>query len=244
MCWNTKITHMCITLNYFSYRVPAPVRMNFLQLSTVVALLPVLLQAQDIGSLSWCWTMGCINNRLRAIENCIGARIDKYCTDNVVQWVSQVNAYSTQYDGGLYSANQIRGKPDVYPNYGDEYGAWEPDDYDQTDYIEVEFPEALYVKKIAIYETYSAGGVKRISAKNSLGQWEELWSTDQVSFIEEARIFSPILRDLGFPIKEIRIDTDSNVASDYVTLDAVSMTGTRDCSQCSDACSCYNKSLD
>ena len=57
--------------------------------------------------------------------------------------------------------------------------------------LKVTFAEKLYVKSISIYETYNAGGVQTLQLKYLGNQWKTLWSTDSVSKIEKARIFSP-----------------------------------------------------
>jgi hypothetical protein len=39
------------------------------------------------------------------------------------QWVDAVTAYSTEY-GGSWSASEVTGPPDIYPQYGDIGGSW------------------------------------------------------------------------------------------------------------------------
>ena len=56
------------------------------------------------------------------------------------------------------------------------------------------FQMAVYITGIEIYETYHAGGVKAILGKADEGQWQTLWTTQQVEVITKARIFSPPLK--------------------------------------------------
>ena len=66
-------------------------------------------------------------------------------------------------------------------------------------FFQLEFQEAIFIKCVAIYETYHGGKVKAILGrrKNSGSawetQWHKLWSTTQIQDIKEARIFSPSL---------------------------------------------------
>ncbi len=55
----------------------------------------------------------------------------------------------------------------------------------------MKFAEKVYLDKVYIYETYYAGGVKRVSAKHPNGKWKELWSTEKVSVLSQARLFEP-----------------------------------------------------
>ncbi len=76
-----------------------------------------------------------------------------------------------------WSAQCIIGTPKVYPNYGDLQNAWaQASDFHSNHFIELEFPEEVYVTKLNIYETYHAGGVVRIKLKNLLkNSWKLVW---------------------------------------------------------------------
>ena len=50
------------------------------------------------------------------------------------------------------------------------------------------------MSRIDIYETFHAGGVKAVLAKDPGGQWQQLWKTESVENIEQARIFSPPIK--------------------------------------------------
>ncbi len=57
--------------------------------------------------------------------------------------------------------------------------------------IKVEFEKYVFVSEIEIYETYNAGGVKKIFTKAENEIWELLWETSQIEVIRNSRIFSP-----------------------------------------------------
>ena len=60
--------------------------------------------------------------------------------------------------------------------------------------FQVMFHMAVYTTGIEIYETYHAGGVKAILGKADEGQWQTLWTTQQVQVLRKARILSPPLK--------------------------------------------------
>ena len=147
--------------------------------------------------------------------------------DDHKQWVHKVLSYSSEYSSKDGSANQVKGKPDVYPDYGDKEEAWTSKYLDEFQFIEVMFKDALFVRSLNIYETFHAGGVKSIFGRNPTGNWQKLWGINHVQDIKEARIFSPPLKIVEFPIKVIRIEIDCTVADSWVEIDAIQMIGTK-----------------
>lgn len=57
--------------------------------------------------------------------------------------------------------------------------------------FQVKFQKKVFLREINIYETYHAGGVKKISAKDMQGNWVMVYKTHRLQNIEKSRIFSP-----------------------------------------------------
>ncbi|XP_052233558.1 uncharacterized protein LOC127846389 isoform X3 [Dreissena polymorpha] len=151
------------------------------------------------------------------------------CDENEWQWVSGVLNFSSQYNTGTYSAQQILGVPDVYPSYGDLHGAWASKDIDANQFLEFQFATPVYVTKVDVYETYNAGGVKAVKCLDVSGTWITLWSTPQVSRIQSARIFSPSFTSTTPCFSnQIRLDIDCTLANTWVEIDAVRLHGPKD----------------
>ncbi|XP_061164565.1 F-box/LRR-repeat protein 4-like [Saccostrea echinata] len=130
---------------------------------------------------------------------------------------------------GRYSAKQIVGKPNVYPRYGDSQGTWTQatGQLNENQFIQVRFPEKVWITEVNIYETYNAGTVKRILAKNKENQWEEIFAVSHVHpiMIRKARKFSPKIKKVNFPVNELRIEVDCSVSPSWVEIDAVEIVG-------------------
>ncbi len=74
------------------------------------------------------------------------------------QWAMTASA-SSEYGSGDWSAKQMLGRPDFYPNYGDSGYAWAPAYRDDgLQWVELGFAEAVYVERVEIYETFNPGG--------------------------------------------------------------------------------------
>ena len=59
--------------------------------------------------------------------------------------------------------------------------------------LQVEFEEEVYIDRVDIYETYHAGAVTRVAAKDDGGSWVTLWS-GEAKVIKSSRIFSPTIQ--------------------------------------------------
>jgi speckle-type POZ protein len=170
----------------------------------------------------------------------------------IKQWVSEVIEFSSEYDNvnqfttfNLFlnfknqlfintnlkvnwSAVQIIGQPKVYPEYGDRHGAWAQRDRDSQQFIVVKFAQSIYLTALNIYETYHAGGIVRIKARNNeADQWVTVWESpnQQPEVVQQSRIFSPILEKITFKTDAIRLDVDCSLANSWCEIDAIEMIG-------------------
>ncbi|XP_067664338.1 TD and POZ domain-containing protein 3-like [Haliotis asinina] len=150
---------------------------------------------------------------------------DMSATGVLQQWASTVTSFSSQYDSDGWPASVVVGQPRVYPRYGDIQGAWAPRTCDSKQFIELGYDTPVYMSSINIYETFNAGGVKKLSVRSPRGTWETIWETPRVQVIKASRIFSPDIKIPKFRTKEVRIDVDCSVAQSWVEIDAVMLVG-------------------
>jgi hypothetical protein len=141
-------------------------------------------------------------------------------------FVSKVISFSSQYNTSGWGANQVIGEPRVYPRYGDLQGSWAPRDCTQ-EYLEVEFPEELFINAISIYETYNAGAVTDIGAWDSIAQCYVPIYHGTPRVIGQSRIFEPNIENLNFKCNQLRIDIDCTVAGTWCEIDAIKIKGLR-----------------
>ncbi|MBN1944492.1 MAG: hypothetical protein JW797_02395 [Bradymonadales bacterium] len=95
-------------------------------------------------------------------------------------WASQVDEYSSQFSPSFGAAIQALGRPDVYPRYGDDMGAWAPSVPDAgQEWIVVGFvPDAL-ARAILIVETCNPDALVRIEDMTDPHQPQVLWQNFQ-----------------------------------------------------------------
>ncbi|XP_076361946.1 F-box/LRR-repeat protein 4-like isoform X3 [Tachypleus tridentatus] len=171
------------------------------------------------------------------------------------QYVSDVVDFSSQYGSDFsisYTAANIIGKPNIYPNYGDftkafitrTYGPWwsicpsasqcflsplPKGRYVQSqDFIEIQFEEKVSPLRIDIYETYNPGSVVRISAFDaSEVKWHELWSGPPQFVKSKARLFSPKISNANFLTNHLFVEFYHKHLSYYSEIDAILLVGTK-----------------
>ncbi|XP_048760253.2 F-box/LRR-repeat protein 4-like [Ostrea edulis] len=142
------------------------------------------------------------------------------------QWVSSVLNFSSQYDTAGWSASQVVGAPKVYPRYGDIRGAWATRTKTDKEFVELKYEQKVYPQEINVYETYHAGGTKKVQGKTDSGTWFTLYETDKIELIKESRIFKVPLKETNIPMDTLRVEIDCTVAATWVEIDAVELVGT------------------
>ncbi|VDI42315.1 speckle-type POZ protein, partial [Mytilus galloprovincialis] len=143
------------------------------------------------------------------------------------QWVSKVTGFKSQWDDDGWSAAQVKGPPNVYPQYGDIEGAWCPKGESSDNYITIEYSKKTYIQSINIYETYNGGSVWRISFKAPNGTWHTVLEVNRatLSTVTSSRIFSPPIQTVAFPTNEVHIEIDTTNTHEDYEMDAVEITG-------------------
>ncbi|XP_071099717.1 complement component receptor 1-like protein [Haliotis cracherodii] len=144
------------------------------------------------------------------------------------EWGWKVLGFSSQYGQTGYRAVEILGEFDLYPNYGDKAGAWAPlkgNCPNDKEWIEVQFAESLYIRRIDIYETNVAGVVKTVFVGKDDGTWSTIWTTVSVTKITKSRIFSPQFTTPAYLSDRVRFETDCTTAKDWVEFDAIKIFG-------------------
>lgn len=88
------------------------------------------------------------------------------------------------------------------------------------------FLEKVYPTEINIYETYNAGGTRKVEAKTDSGTWVTIYEAPKVEVIKASRIFKPPFIDANISINILKITIDCTSANTWVEIDAVELVGT------------------
>ncbi|MFZ1679176.1 MAG: T9SS type A sorting domain-containing protein [Saprospiraceae bacterium] len=141
-----------------------------------------------------------------------------------LRYADQVPKFSSEYGGG-WSASQIIGLPDVYPNYGDHVGAWSSATADgQREFLECKFPQAAPISGILVFETYSPGAIDTVYVRNpNTQQWVIVYSVTASPAPAFARVLPITFPVTSFPVSEIRLAFNSPAVPGYNEIDAIGL---------------------
>lgn len=148
-------------------------------------------------------------------------------SDMVYQWASRAKA-SSQYREDRWTPEQMTGRPDVYPKYGDYDKAWTATSSDGgEEWAELFFDEAVYVKRIEVYETYNPGAIVTVELIDETGRTYVVWEGRAKAAPEESRIFVIDDINVNTPARRVRLVLQTDQVPGWNEIDAVRLIGTR-----------------
>lgn len=143
------------------------------------------------------------------------------------QWGSKVIAFSSEFGPGSWSARQILGPCDE-PNYRDGKLTWNASTKDRgVEWIEVEFPQAVYPSGVIIRETYTPGFVRKIELKLLDGTYVTAWQGTSYPVIPNTVNDSKFLWETGGDLsKTVRVTIDTTFGKDkFEAIDSIQLLG-------------------
>ncbi|MCY7410062.1 MAG: T9SS type A sorting domain-containing protein [Chitinophagales bacterium] len=143
------------------------------------------------------------------------------------QWADSVISFSSEYGvspGGYWSASQIIGAYNQWPNCGDWVTAWSPATADgQRESIVVHFATPAPPEKIEIYETWYAGAIDTVYVRQTgTTTWTQVYSATAV--YTACQILTINVTGISFNIDAVRIAINSPAVLGWNELDAVRLT--------------------
>lgn len=143
-------------------------------------------------------------------------------SDQLIVWASSVLDVSSQYSDEAWSANQVLGKPDVFPAYGDHNKAWASQGADdREEWIEVGFDGDERVSGVEVYETFNPGAIDKVELVTVKGRRIELAipSDTATPGTSVKRVFN--VRCTQELVRSVRVHLDSQRVSGWNELDAI-----------------------
>lgn len=139
-----------------------------------------------------------------------------------IEWASGIRSLSSQYGVDSWSARQVLGPPNVFPQHGDIAQAWAPKSTSSPrDELVVQFPRTR-ARQILVFETNKVGGLFQIYDASE-GSQPLLWSStaSEVS-PSEARVLRV---DLGEArtISALRLVVSPAAVQGWPEIDAVAL---------------------
>lgn len=142
-----------------------------------------------------------------------------------VTWASAVLGYSTQYSEQSWSARQVLGAPNVYPQHGDLAQAWASKTADEQDeWIEVGFDNPRAASAVEIYETFNPGAVASVELVTTTGRRITMLAPSlDVDRSAQAIHTSIPMACTSEPIAAVRINLSSTTVRGWNEIDAIGL---------------------
>nr|HPN39300.1 PKD domain-containing protein [Melioribacteraceae bacterium] len=167
-----------------------------------------------------------VEKPIKSVEQLWKEETNKYFenTKGAIRYCTNIIAFSSQYSGDGWSANQVIGIPNVYPGYGDNANAWTSSSPDgQREFLELGFDNPMPISNIAVYETFNSGAVDTIYIKNpNTGNWEIVYQGAS-QHIQTSRIFEVSFPLTSFPVSQVRLAIDAVGVPGWNEIDAVAI---------------------
>ncbi|MFN8395368.1 MAG: hypothetical protein U0176_12055 [Bacteroidia bacterium] len=141
-----------------------------------------------------------------------------------VLWASKVVNKSSEYSPTQFSAAQILGKPNVFPNPRESPCAWSPlhQDSQKREFIEVEFEKAIVVRQVIVAESFNAGCVTGVHLWHDNGDVGEVRVRDDGPQPDNARWLSiKVSPRSNSPVKRITVYLNTSLVEGYNHIDAI-----------------------
>lgn len=143
-------------------------------------------------------------------------------------WAIEATSNS-EYSNTRWSAAQMVGAPDTYPQYGDIDTAWTTAYMNTNDTVwaELKYAEAIIVEEIEVYETYNPSAITKVELIDEAGASHEVWRGDAWVAPNQSRIFRISNIRVKTPVNRVRLYLDCSKVPGYNEIDAVGITGRR-----------------
>lgn len=142
------------------------------------------------------------------------------------QWAIDAKA-SSQYGSNSWSALQMTGAPNTYPQHGDKDTAWAPSYANSgMEWVELTYPEAVVVERVDIYETYNPGAITKVELIDASGTSHLVWQGKAAALTPaQARVFQVQNHTTRIPSNKVRITLETDKVSGWNEIDAVGLLG-------------------
>lgn len=143
-----------------------------------------------------------------------------------VQWADKLIAFSSEKKGGSkqYKAEQVLGKPNVFPGLGSSPAAWSPELANndiREEFIHVGFAKAVAIKQVLIVENFNAGSIAEIYAYDTQGKENLIYKNPNIRSEGRGRLFSLPIPQTPYQVASVKVVLRTNKVTGENQIDAI-----------------------
>jgi len=138
-----------------------------------------------------------------------------------IQWASEILEVSSELTPVQYSAKQAIGKPNVFPNPGENPNAWTPSRPNKKEFIKVKFEKPQKIRQILIGESYNPTAVTAVYTYDPQGK-EYLVGSFNPRFLDiKGRPLNIFFELTTYEVAAIKVVLDGAKLDGYHSIDAI-----------------------
>ncbi len=147
-----------------------------------------------------------------------------------VQWASKLIGFSSEFQkdniGQEGHANQVLGRPNTLPPFGDNSCAWSPYNSDSNveEWVKVGFHVPQKVKQIIVIENFNQGAITRVFGYDVGGKETLLFENHFTQTADVGKILSIPVTDTSLVISSVKVEMNPSKVKGYNQIDAIGIT--------------------
>ncbi len=136
-------------------------------------------------------------------------------------WTSKIIEVSSEISSKQSSAGEVIGAPNIFPQGGKSFSAWEPAVKSSNQYIKIGFKKPVKPKTVIVAENYKPGSVSKIYLIDKMGKEHLIKKLKAHPVEESSRMYSINLDDQGFETTSLKIYFDVSKFDEMPQIDAI-----------------------
>lgn len=143
-----------------------------------------------------------------------------------VQWAEKAIAVSSEKKGTgkQYKAEQVLGKPNVFPATGSSPAAWSPESENndiREEFIHVGFSKPVSIKQVIVAENFNAGSISEIYAYDVQGKSNLIYKNPNIRPEGKGRLFSLPVPQTPYQVASVKVVLRTNKVKGENQIDAI-----------------------
>ena len=143
-----------------------------------------------------------------------------------VQWADKLIAFSSEKKGESkqHKAEQVLGKPNVLPGFGNSPCAWSPELANNSireEFIHVGFAKAVAIKQVLVAESFNAGSISEIYAYDTQGKGNLIYRNPSIRTEGRGRLFSLPIPQTPYQVASVKVVLHTNKVTGENQIDAI-----------------------
>jgi OmpA-OmpF porin, OOP family len=148
-----------------------------------------------------------------------------------VQWASQVISFSSELNRPRFSAEQVLGRPNKCPAWGDSPMAWAGKadrDYSNTEErIKVGFAKPMQIQQVAIAENYNPGAVSKVILTDEQNKEYVIFEGEAAPVAAYSRVMNVTFLRTSYKVKAVEIVLQVGKVQGINQIDAIGIADTK-----------------